>query len=1275
MNSLSAIWQQGWQTAGWTMVYFLALGTLVVLAGGIVRWLCRRAPQLRYSLSLAILTATALLPFAIAAWLMFNSPPTLQVAEDSAKTYPETIELMGLPSVALSELPTISAAPQSSQPTTPSPLPPGSSRLWLPETFIGYLPWLWLIGTPLTFILLATGLIGAERLRHSSQMMIEGPVYNCCQRLAIALGIERSVAVAVCDRVATPLLVGILRPLILLPPAAVTGLSAEELEMVLLHELAHVRRWDNLVNLLQRVIESLLFFHPGVWIASRWVRRDREDCCDVIVLRHTAKPQAYAELLVAMASNEVPLAGLAMARHPLAARIRRILKLEDEPMLVSRRTLTTIGLLIAGVLVTVSCYKPANTEAEEAVAVEEVVEEETEAAEVAEITVEEFGRYGTPEPIASDSTKPFSFPSLEEQKAADLAFKLLGVELERLTPEELQQVREAGYEGGLRVAYGMPAGPFGLNDTTGRLMQSNLLVGLHVWPITSLEDVLKVLARDDLDELSPLKFYALRDDTTKGGWNYEILVTGRIPLSLDQWKKQRQRTASDSASSSTKASVDKNSLELFQKTLNFQISALQNQIEQQQESMNPGPSQPISVRREAAKQRHELLLQLRELATLKDTLGKLEKNKSLKWIPLDTHATIAPSNRYATAPRQKNTWTLENRKLRPSDVVHIHAIEVYPDYPINGEFRIESSGTVALGPRYGRAKVAGMSLVEAEQSVKEHLSKILQKPEVQITLVQMAGEQSVIAHPGAGNRYDPAPQPTLPGYVFPTEPKLPESNQTEPGPVPTLASPQTSESFQQVPEEPTLPQQVDDHTHEHDNLQSSKRVKLYLFYDPERSKPCREMEQLLEKVKQRKRVRFSLQKVDVSKLPDEANKFHIARVPTLLTQAGGETLEYSFDRTAKDIEKFILSLSEPVSSPGSDPSPAPTPRATPTLLYDGKTFEWWRDAWRTELKTEKRIEYIEALVAFSRVGHGKEAAEAILEVAEEYDYCRPGGSDKVDKLKEAIFGAFRNSYGVPATDWLPLVVERLEKEPENWRHLAGMTLAYVHGDQPDVVNLLKTVATSPQTSGELRGAALTSLIRQDGWLEQGDIVALVHDALQGEDSLLASSVMGALGFRYFDLFPEQLDLLFHEDKQLHYAALNGLTILHDYTHASEILDRLLGMLANPKRSEDHLRVISTLGHMSSNIHNNPALRKRKLEVAEALQALLVEGDKALLPWSIKTLKALTSQSETLVIRDTLTAVSAERAEQLKAAAEEAKNLVYYSGGYGGFGGGGGGGFF
>ena len=143
----------------------------------------------------------------------------------------------------------------------------------------------------------------------------------------------------VCDRLASPILLGIVRPMILLPPAALTGWSQEQIEMVVLHELAHVRRWDNLVNLLQRIIESLLFFHPAVWLVSRWIRAERECCCDAVVVAQTGQRLAYAKTLAALAMPEViPSSGLvAMAEQNVVVRISRILNLEDTSMKLSRQ--------------------------------------------------------------------------------------------------------------------------------------------------------------------------------------------------------------------------------------------------------------------------------------------------------------------------------------------------------------------------------------------------------------------------------------------------------------------------------------------------------------------------------------------------------------------------------------------------------------------------------------------------------------------------------------------------------------------------------------------------------------------------------------------------------------------------------------------------------------------------------------------------------------------------------------------------------------------------
>ena len=152
---------------------------------------------------------------------------------------------------------------------SPAHTTPGSSLL---AAAARGLPGLWLLGAPATFALLATGLIGAERLRRQSRLVTDGELLDRCRRLARALGVARPVALGVCDRLLTPVLLGVVRPMILLPTSALTGWSPEQVEMALLHELAHVRRLDNLVNLVQRTIESALFFHPAVWWVSGWVR-------------------------------------------------------------------------------------------------------------------------------------------------------------------------------------------------------------------------------------------------------------------------------------------------------------------------------------------------------------------------------------------------------------------------------------------------------------------------------------------------------------------------------------------------------------------------------------------------------------------------------------------------------------------------------------------------------------------------------------------------------------------------------------------------------------------------------------------------------------------------------------------------------------------------------------------------------------------------------------------------------------------------------------------
>ncbi len=313
-TSLFASVNNAWLVAGWTMIHFLWLGTLVAVAALLGRLLLRRAsPNVRYLTALACLAILAALPVAIATWLHQNPPLFQGVAGRELVVAEQSPEAN-----VMSHQPIDRAAPQPTQraatptPAQPAPLAihaaespeavpatitaastatdPLSLAIFAINAAVHYLPWLWLIGTPITFALTATGLIGTRRLRRDSRPITDGPIAELLARLAASLRLGKRVAVAVCDRIAAPVLIGILRPIILLPPAALTGYSPDEIEMVLLHELAHVRRWDNLVNLLQRIVESLLFFHPAVWLISSWARREREACCDAAVVARTQPP-------------------------------------------------------------------------------------------------------------------------------------------------------------------------------------------------------------------------------------------------------------------------------------------------------------------------------------------------------------------------------------------------------------------------------------------------------------------------------------------------------------------------------------------------------------------------------------------------------------------------------------------------------------------------------------------------------------------------------------------------------------------------------------------------------------------------------------------------------------------------------------------------------------------------------------------------------------------------------------------------------------------------
>ena len=155
---------------------------------------------------------------------------------------------------------------------------------------------------------------------------LEGSVASRVASLARGMGVDRLIRVIESTLIEVPTLIGAFKPVILIPASALSGLSAEQLDALLAHEIAHIRRHDYLVNLTQSVIETLMFYHPAVWWLSGQIRSEREFCCDDAAIAHTATPMLYARALATMETLRMPNSlAVAAASGSLLIRVRRIL--------------------------------------------------------------------------------------------------------------------------------------------------------------------------------------------------------------------------------------------------------------------------------------------------------------------------------------------------------------------------------------------------------------------------------------------------------------------------------------------------------------------------------------------------------------------------------------------------------------------------------------------------------------------------------------------------------------------------------------------------------------------------------------------------------------------------------------------------------------------------------------------------------------------------------------------------------------------------------------
>ena len=259
-------------------------------------------------------------------WSILNyEPAKAQVTSSTTISSTQTVQ-----QEAVSNTP---VAPQTTTASTSQPAARQSWHTWA----LG----VWLMGTVLMLMRMAMTLVGARQLRAQCHNLEEPEILSLIESLCSQMQVTRHVRVLVSEHVSVPGVIGCIWPTLLLPVSVTTGMPVDDLKAILTHELAHIKRYDYLVNVIQMLIEALLFFNPAVWWISRQIRIEREACCDAASIASTGQRLKYAEVLVAwtaqlrqdtLAAGVMGFAGQEDSSH-LVDRIKRIILIEHRPRL------------------------------------------------------------------------------------------------------------------------------------------------------------------------------------------------------------------------------------------------------------------------------------------------------------------------------------------------------------------------------------------------------------------------------------------------------------------------------------------------------------------------------------------------------------------------------------------------------------------------------------------------------------------------------------------------------------------------------------------------------------------------------------------------------------------------------------------------------------------------------------------------------------------------------------------------------------------------------
>ena len=338
----TALNELGSQLFGWFGQLSIELAALAVLVLIASRLLPIKSPALRHLLW-AIVLLKPLIAVAISSpYTLFT--PLVSFVEPSQD--PLAFSPIEHPTVQVAASPTIATSS-------------------VPLTTAGWGAILWIVGAALLIgrILVGYGIVWC--LRQQAQVQHDGPLCDALRQARRTLDCHPKVEVATSPSISSPMALGILRPIIVFPADLVEKLSADKLALILMHELAHVRRWDNFTMLLHRLVSAVLFFHPAVWLCGRMLRREAEQACDDLVVCVTGRSETYAHSLAHVAERaahsnlmirRIPtMNAFAATESDLALRIRRALGGSARRMGTRARVLAAVLLCPLAAVTLPSC--------------------------------------------------------------------------------------------------------------------------------------------------------------------------------------------------------------------------------------------------------------------------------------------------------------------------------------------------------------------------------------------------------------------------------------------------------------------------------------------------------------------------------------------------------------------------------------------------------------------------------------------------------------------------------------------------------------------------------------------------------------------------------------------------------------------------------------------------------------------------------------------------------------------------------------------------------